>query len=86
LTGTCYDARCLVRRPVYLAETPELQCGARMEILSEVLKAWAAEPFSHRVTLFVPAETPDYGSALSPMFALTSCSSSRPSFLRSSDR
>jgi hypothetical protein len=29
----------LVRRPVYLAETPELQCGACKEILSEVLKA-----------------------------------------------
>jgi len=39
LTGTCYDSLSLVRRPVYLAETPKLQRGARMEILSEVLKA-----------------------------------------------
>ena len=39
MTGTCYDALPLVRRPAYLTETPELQCGARMEILSEVLKA-----------------------------------------------
>ena len=39
MTGTCYDSLSLVRRPVYLAETPKLQRGARMEILSEVLKA-----------------------------------------------
>ncbi len=39
MTGICYGSLSLVRGPVYLAETPELQCGARMEILSEVLKA-----------------------------------------------
>jgi AraC-like DNA-binding protein len=39
LTQLCCDALLLIRRPVHFAETPELQCGARMEILSEVLRA-----------------------------------------------
>jgi hypothetical protein len=29
----------LLWRPVYFADTPSLQCGAHMEVLSEVLKA-----------------------------------------------
>ena len=29
----------MIRRPIHFAETPELQCGARMDVLSEVLTA-----------------------------------------------
>jgi Cupin len=29
----------LIRRPIHFAETPQLQCGAHMDVLSEVLTA-----------------------------------------------
>lgn len=39
MTGKCYGRYLLLRIPVHFAETAESQCGARMDVLSEVLRA-----------------------------------------------